>query len=140
MENVRRVLSLAGLHPSMLSGKIKGSSRCCEGHPSLRVQHVAMLLHGAEIAWHCSGVHLQVAAALALGATGAVMGTRFAATKESMYSEEKKQRYLAAKAADTHRTRLYDDLGAVPWPTIVDARTIGNTFSRTHGTVAPAEV
>ncbi len=83
---------------------------------------------------------LQVAAVFALGAAGAVMGTRFAATKESMYSDEKKQRYLAAKAADTHRTRLYDDLGAVPWPAGIDGRVIGNTFSKSHGTVAPAEV
>ncbi len=82
----------------------------------------------------------QVAAAFALGAAGVVMGTRFAATKESMYSDEKKQRYLAAKAADTHRTRLYDDLGAVPWPAGIDGRVISNTFSRSHGTVAPAEV
>ncbi|CAL5229038.1 g12286 [Coccomyxa viridis] len=81
----------------------------------------------------------QVAAVFALGAAGAVMGTRFAATKESMYSDEKKQRYLAAKAADTHRTRLYDDLGAVPWPAGIDGRVIGNTFSKSHGTVAPAE-
>ena len=87
-----------------------------------------------------SGACLQVAAVLALGAAGAVMGTRFAATKESMYSEAKKQRYLAATAADTHRTRLYDDLGSVAWPAGVDSRTIGNTFSRTHGTVAPKEV
>ena len=82
----------------------------------------------------------QVAAALALGAVGAVMGTRFAATKESMYSAEKKQRYLTAKAADTHRTRLYDDLGAMGWPAGIDGRTISNTFSTSHGFVAPAEV
>ena len=81
-----------------------------------------------------------MAAALALGAAGAVMGTRFAATRESMYSEEKKQRYLSAKASDTHRTRLYDDLGAVAWPAGVDGRTISNTFSTSHGNVAPAEV
>jgi len=68
------------------------------------------------------------------------MGTRFAVTNESMLSEEKKQRYLAAKAADTQRTRLFDDLGPVDWPTGVDGRVIGNTFSNTHGTIAPAEV
>jgi len=68
------------------------------------------------------------------------MGTRFAVTNESMLSEEKKRRYLAAKAADTQRTRLFDDLGPVDWPTGVDGRVIGNTFSNTHGTVAPAEV
>ena len=93
-----------------------------------------------KTAWVSDDVRLQVAAAFALGAAGVVMGTRFAATKESMYSDKKKQRYLAAKAADTHRTRLYDDLGAVPWPAGIDGRVIGNTFSRSHGTVAPAEV
>lgn len=96
-----------------------------------------MVLEKLQLA---AGGILQVAAALALGAAGAVMGTRFAATRESMYSKEKKQRYLAATAADTHRTRLYDDLGTMPWPAGVDGRTIRNTFSTSHGSVAPAEV
>lgn len=77
---------------------------------------------------------------LALGAAGAVLGTRFAVTQESMLSAEKKQRYLAAKAGDTRRTRLYDDLGPLDWPIGVDGRLIGNAFTSAHGDVAPAEV
>ena len=83
---------------------------------------------------------LQVAAALALGAPGVVIGTRFAVTTESMLSDEKKQRYVAAKAADTRRTRLYDDLGSLNWPKGIDGRIIGNDFSNRHGTAAPVEV
>ena len=87
-------------------------------------------------------MRLQVAAAFARGAAGAVMGTCLAATKEGMYLEEKKQCYLAAKAAVTHqnRKRGHDDLGAVPCPAGIDGRVTGNTFSNSHGTVAPAEV
>ena len=81
-----------------------------------------------------------MAAALALGAPGVVIGTRFAVTTESMLSDEKKQRYVAAKAADTRRTRLYDDLGSLNWPKGIDGRIIGNDFSNRHGTAAPVEV
>ena len=83
---------------------------------------------------------LQVAAALALGAPGVVIGTRLAVTMESMLSDEKKQRYVAAKAADTMRTQLYDDLGNRNWPKEYDGRIIRNDFSERHGTAAPVEV
>ncbi len=36
---------------------------------------------------------------------------------------------MAAKGLDTHRTRLYDDLGALPWPEGIDGRTLRNAFS-----------
>ncbi len=81
-----------------------------------------------------------MAAALALGATGAVVGTRFAVSRESMLSDAKKQRYLAAKGGDTIRNRLYDDLGAVEWPRGIDGRLIGNAFTSHYGYAAPQEV
>ena len=83
---------------------------------------------------------MQMAAALALGAAGAVVGTRFAVTKESMLSEAKKQRYVAAKAADTQRVRIYDDLGALDWPVGIDGRIIANAFTSAHGIATLTEV
>ena len=86
-------------------------------------------------------MRLKVAAAFARGAVAAVLSTCLAATKEGTSSEEKKQRYLPAKAADTHRTRKRGrDLGAVPPYAGIDGRVTGNTFSKSHGPVAPAEV
>src|SRR5690242_19586531 len=49
-----------------------------------------------------------VAAALALGAAGAVIGTRFCATKESLLHGSAKDRLLRAKSGDTVRTGVFD--------------------------------
>ncbi len=53
-----------------------------------------------------------LAAAIALGADGAVFGTRFLATPESDAHPAYKQALLSAHASDTLHTRLYD----VGWP------------------------
>ncbi len=53
-----------------------------------------------------------VAAALAAGAQGAVIGTRFLASREAAASDAYKQRVVAARAEDTVRTSLFD----VGWP------------------------
>jgi len=53
-----------------------------------------------------------LAAALALGADGAVFGTRFLASAECVAHPEYKRRILAARAEDTLHTTLYD----VGWP------------------------
>jgi hypothetical protein len=51
------------------------------------------------------------------------------ATHESLYSDEKKARYVAASAADTHRTVLWDVLGPLEWPRAIDGRALRNRFS-----------
>jgi nitronate monooxygenase len=53
-----------------------------------------------------------LAAAIALGADGAVFGTRFVASAESSAHREYKASLLAARAEDTIHTTLYD----VGWP------------------------
>jgi nitronate monooxygenase len=53
-----------------------------------------------------------LAAAIALGADGAVFGTRFLATRECSAHREYKQAILSAHASDTLHTKLYD----VGWP------------------------
>ena len=75
-----------------------------------------------------------------MGAAGAVMGTRFVATKESLYTEEKKLRYLSAKAVDTHRSSLHDQLGTVEQPQGIDGRLISSAFTSAYGTKAPTDV
>jgi NAD(P)H-dependent flavin oxidoreductase YrpB (nitropropane dioxygenase family) len=53
-----------------------------------------------------------LAAALALGADGAVFGTRFLASRESAAHPEFKQALIAAHGSETVHTKLYD----VGWP------------------------
>lgn len=53
-----------------------------------------------------------LAAALALGAAGAWIGTRFLATPEATVHDEYKERVLAARETDTVHTELFD----IGWP------------------------
>lgn len=62
-----------------------------------------------------------VAAALALGCDGAVLGTRLWASKEAMNKDSLKQRLVVAKSCDdVQRTRVFDQIqnsySTTPWP------------------------
>ena len=75
-----------------------------------------------------------LAAALALGADGAVVGTRFWATPEALVSPRAQQRAVAAVGDDTVRTRVYDLVRRLDWPAGYNARALGNAFLDTwHG-------
>jgi len=75
-----------------------------------------------------------LAAALALGADGAVVGTRFWATPEALVSPRAQQRAVAAVGDDTVRTRAYDVVRRLDWPAEYNARALGNAFLDTwHG-------
>jgi nitronate monooxygenase len=75
-----------------------------------------------------------LAAALMLGAEGAMLGTRFAAATESLMPEPAKARLLTAHAADTVRTRVFDLIRAYPWPEPYTGRAVRNDFcTRWHG-------
>lgn len=56
----------------------------------------------------CDGKGL--AAALAMGAEGVAMGTRFALTRECRLPEEVKKRYLAADEDETNLSKVYDGI------------------------------
>ncbi|OBI42121.1 NAD(P)H-dependent flavin oxidoreductase [Mycobacterium colombiense] len=78
-----------------------------------------------------------LAAALALGADGAVVGTRFWATPEALVSQRAQQRAVAAGGDDTVRTRVYDLVRRLDWPAGYNARALSNTFLDTwHGNEA----
>ncbi|GJE91097.1 nitronate monooxygenase [Phanerochaete sordida] len=71
----------------------------------------------------------QVAAFLTLGAAGAVLGTRFLLTPESLYSDTQKAALLRARAADTVRTTAFDEARAtLGWPAGVDGRGLRNAL------------
>jgi nitronate monooxygenase len=70
-----------------------------------------------------------LAAALALGAAGVSMGTRFTATRESLWDPGMKAAALAAGGDQTMQTRVFDIVRGAPWPSIYPGRALRNDFS-----------
>jgi nitronate monooxygenase len=69
-----------------------------------------------------------LAAVLALGAVGALMGTRFQASLEALVSPEVSKALLEAQGRDTERSRILDIARSAAWPDRYVARTLRNAF------------
>jgi nitronate monooxygenase len=69
-----------------------------------------------------------VAAALALGAAGALVGTRFEATGEALVEPEVTKAIIEGRGEDTERSRILDIARSAPWPERYPARTLRNAF------------
>jgi nitronate monooxygenase len=69
-----------------------------------------------------------LAAALALGAHGALMGTRFYASTEALGKEQVKARIVAGRGDDTARTRVFDIVRGYAWPEGFPGRALRNRF------------
>ena len=68
-----------------------------------------------------------LAALLALGAHGGVLGTRLLLTPEAAYSDAQKNVLLKASSAETRRTMAFDEArNTLGWPTGVDGRGVVN--------------
>jgi len=75
-----------------------------------------------------------LAAALMLGASGVLVGTRFYATPEAPGHAGAKERIIAAGGDATVRTRVFDIARDKPWPEHFTGRAIRNAFTeRWHG-------
>ena len=75
-----------------------------------------------------------LAAALMLGAHGALIGTRFCATDEALGRDAAKARLVAAHGGDTARTRVFDIVRDYAWPAPYTGRALRNGFmDRWHG-------
>jgi nitronate monooxygenase len=70
-----------------------------------------------------------LAAALSLGAAGVSMGTRFTATRESLWDQAMKATTLAAGGDQTEQTRVFDVVRGAAWPPIYPGRALRNAFS-----------
>ena len=78
-----------------------------------------------------------LAAALALGASGVLMGTRFFATTEALGHENAKARLVSAGGDETLQTTVFDIVRELTWPDAYPLRTVRNAFSeRWHGSEA----
>ncbi|MFC9437087.1 NAD(P)H-dependent flavin oxidoreductase [Nocardia sp. NPDC057030] len=69
-----------------------------------------------------------LAAALTLGAAGALIGTRFEATHEALLAPEEAKAIVAARGDDTARNRVYDIARRSPWPARYTARMLRTPF------------
>jgi nitronate monooxygenase len=69
-----------------------------------------------------------LAAALMLGAEGALIGTRFYAATEALGHERAKERIVTASGSDTRRTRVFDVVREHAWPRPYTGRAIRNPF------------
>ena len=78
-----------------------------------------------------------LAAALVLGADGAVMGSRFWASSEALVHANLHRAALTASGDDTIRTSVMDIARRLDWPTRFTLRVRKNTFTETwHGNEA----
>lgn len=75
-----------------------------------------------------------LAAALALGASGIAMGTRFLASFEAITQPVEAAGLVAGRAEDTVRTESFDVLRGPPWPAGFDGRALRNEVVRRWGT------
>jgi nitronate monooxygenase len=69
-----------------------------------------------------------LAAALMLGAHGALIGTRFYASAEALGQDRAKQRIVAANGDETARTRVFDVVRKLNWPAAISGRALRNGF------------
>ncbi len=69
-----------------------------------------------------------VAAALVLGAAGALVGTRFEATGEALITAGATKAIIEGRGDDTERSRILDIARDAPWPERYPARTLRNAF------------
>ncbi len=69
-----------------------------------------------------------LAAALMLGAHGALIGTRFCASTEALGHPEAKQRIVEAQGGQTSRTRVFDIVRGYDWSAPYTGRALLNNF------------
>lgn len=69
-----------------------------------------------------------VAAALALGAAGALVGTRFQASAEALVDPAVAKAIIDGRGEDTERSRVLDVARGAPWPQRYPGRALRNDF------------
>jgi len=72
-----------------------------------------------------------MAAALALGASGVLVGTAFYVASESLGAAQAKARIAAASGDDTVRTTVFDVVRGLSWPAEFNGRALRNRFTDT---------
>ena len=75
-----------------------------------------------------------IAASMALGASGVLIGSRFYAAEESLALPAGRERVIRGSGDATLRTRIFDIVRRLPWPEQFTGRVLRNQFTeRWHG-------
>jgi nitronate monooxygenase len=69
-----------------------------------------------------------LAAALSLGAAGALVGTRFQASSEALVDPQVSKAIIEGRGQDTERSRILDIARGAPWPERYPGRALRNAF------------
>ncbi len=70
-----------------------------------------------------------IAACLALGASGVLIGSRFYAARESLAAPAGRERVIQGSGDATLRTRVFDIVRRLPWPAEFTGRVLRNQFT-----------
>ncbi|MEV4345190.1 nitronate monooxygenase [Actinoplanes sp. NPDC049596] len=127
LEEARRAVDL-GADVIVAQGTEAGGHGARRGRSTLPFVPVVVDLAGPVPVLAAGGIAdgRGVAAALALGAAGALVGTRFQATTESLADPGIVKAIVDGRAEDTERSRLLDVVRGSRWPAAYTARTLGH--------------
>ena len=117
LESARRAVDL-GADAIVAQGVESGGHGWAKGRGTMAFVPVVVDLAGDIPVLAAGGIAdgRGVAAALALGAAGALIGTRFQATPEAVVDERISTALVEGKAEDTERSTVLDVVRGSPWP------------------------
>jgi nitronate monooxygenase len=127
VDEAKRALAV-GADVIVAQGTESGGHGAVRGRSTLPFVPVVVDLAGSVPVLAAGGIAdgRGVAAALALGAAGALIGTRFQATAEALVDAATTRAILAAGGEDTERSRVLDLARGSRWPERYTARTLGH--------------
>ncbi|NKY44020.1 NAD(P)H-dependent flavin oxidoreductase [Nocardia cerradoensis] len=128
-DEARRALD-AGADVLVAQGSDAGGHCAAQGIGTLSFVPTVVDLAGAVPVLAAGGIAdgRAIAAALALGAAGAMVGTRFQATHEALVPADLGKALVDATGGDTEVNWTLDIARGAPWPEKYPARTLRNTF------------
>jgi nitronate monooxygenase len=129
MEEARRAVDL-GADVIVAQGTEAGGHGARHGRSTLPFVPVVVDLAAPVPVLAAGGISdgRGVAAALALGAAGALLGTRFQATTEALVDPATAKAIVEARGEDTERSRVLDIVRGSRWPVRYTARTLAHPF------------
>ncbi|WP_371661933.1 NAD(P)H-dependent flavin oxidoreductase [Streptomyces sp. NBC_00280] len=129
LEEARRAVDL-GADVIVAQGTESGGHGARRGRSTLPFVPVVVDLAGPVPVLAAGGIAdgRGVAAALALGAAGALIGTRFQATTEALVDPSTSRAIVEGRGEDTERNRVLDIARSSRWPSKYTARTLGHRY------------
>ncbi|MGP4110349.1 NAD(P)H-dependent flavin oxidoreductase [Streptomyces sp. 4N509B] len=129
LEEARRAVAL-GADVIVAQGSESGGHGARNGRSTLSFVPVVVDLAAPVPVLAAGGIAdgRGLAAALALGAAGALVGTRFQATAEALVHPSIAAAIVEGRGEDTERSRVLDIARGSPWPERYTARTLGHRY------------